>query len=191
MEARIKELFEEARSTQAHFIESERTMESMKAAARIMIECLKAGRKILLCGNGGSAADCQHIAGEIVGRFRRERSAWGAVALTTDTSVITAIGNDYSYADIFKRQVEGLGAAGDVLICYSTSGNSENVLLAIGEAKHKGMKTIALTGTGGGKMKGAVDVHIEAAAEATARAQECHLLAGHVLCELVEAAMTE
>jgi len=188
---RIAELFEEARGTQKAFVESAATVEALAKAARAIVECLEAGNKVLLCGNGGSAADCQHIAGEIVGRFRRERAGWGAVALTTDTSVLTAIGNDYSYDDIFKRQIEGLGAKGDVLVAYSTSGNSKNVLAAIDEAKRRGMTAIAFTGAGGGAMKGVVDVWIEGPSAETARAQECHMLAGHVICELVEAAMTE
>ena len=122
MKERIAELLKEARETQASFVESAATTDAIVKAAQLATECLEGGNKVLLCGNGGSAADCQHIAGEIVGRFRRERAGWAAVALTTDTSVLTAIGNDYSYDEIFKRQVEGLGQKGDVLIAYSTSG---------------------------------------------------------------------
>lgn len=155
-------------------------------AARLVAECLDRGGKVLLCGNGGSAADAQHIAGELVGRFKLERPAFHAIALTTDTSVLTSIANDYGFDEVFARQVGGLGAEGDVLLAYSTSGNSPNVLRAIEVAKPLGMKIVGLTGQGGGQMAGACDLLIAAPSTDTPIVQECHAAAGHTLCLLVE-----
>lgn len=155
-------------------------------AVRLIADCLDAGGKVLLCGNGGSAADAQHVAGELVGRFKLERPAFHAVALTTDTSVLTSIANDYGFEDVFARQVGGLGAQGDVLMAYSTSGNSKNVLRAIQAAKIVGMKVIGLTGEGGGQMANTCDVLIAAPSDDTPIVQECHAAAGHTLCLLVE-----
>lgn len=155
-------------------------------AARLLQKTLNAGHKILLCGNGGSAADSQHIAAEFIGRFRRERSALAAIALTTDTSIITALGNDYGYKTIFSRQVEALGKKGDVLIGSSTSGNSENVIEAIIKAKKLGVKTISLTGGNGGKIAKLSDISIVVPSTETARVQESHICIGHILCEIVE-----
>lgn len=144
------------------------------------------GYKILLCGNGGSAADAQHLAAELIGRFVKERRSLAAVALTTDTSILTSIANDYSYDTVFERQVEGLGRAGDVLIGISTSGNSENVLRAMKKARDIGMHTIGLTGEDGGKLKSICDLTLNVPSRITARIQEMHILAGHIICELVE-----
>lgn len=144
------------------------------------------GYKILLCGNGGSAADAQHLAAELIGRFVKERRSLAAVALTTDTSILTSIANDYSYDTVFERQVEGLGRAGDVLIGISTSGNSENVLRAMKKARDIGMHTIGLTGEDGGKLKSICDLTLTVPSRITARIQEMHILAGHIICELVE-----
>lgn len=144
------------------------------------------GYKILLCGNGGSAADAQHLAAELIGRFVKERRSLAAVALTTDTSILTSIANDYSYDTVFERQVEGLGRAGDVLIGISTSGNSENVLRAMKKARDIGMHTIGLTGEDGGKLKSICDLTLIVPSRITARIQEMHILAGHIICELVE-----
>ena len=155
-------------------------------AARLVAECLGAGGKVLLCGNGGSAADAQHIAGELVGRFKLERPAFHAVALTTDTSVLTSIANDYGFDEVFARQVGGLGAEGDVLLAYSTSGNSPNVLRAIEAAKALGMQVVGLTGEGGGQMAHVCDILIAAPSTDTPTVQECHAAAGHTLCLLVE-----
>jgi len=155
-------------------------------AVRTVTHCLSAGGKVLLCGNGGSAADAQHIAGELVGRFKLERPGYHAVALTTDTSVLTAVANDYGFDQVFARQVEGLGRQGDVLIGYSTSGNSANVVKAIEKAKAIGMNTIGLTGKGGGAMAALCDICIQATTTDTPIVQECHAAAGHILCALVE-----
>lgn len=154
-----------------------------------MTNCLKSGGKILACGNGGSAADAQHFAAELVGRFERERKELAALALTTDTSILTAIANDYHYDEIFSKQVRGLGKKGDILLAISTSGNSKNVVAAIDAAKKIGMHIIALTGNGGGKIAqllGAQDVHLCAPSTRTARIQETHLVLLHSLCDGVD-----
>ncbi|MCM0028542.1 MAG: phosphoheptose isomerase [Polynucleobacter sp.] len=154
-----------------------------------MTHCLESGGKILACGNGGSAADAQHFAAELVGRFERERKELAALALTTDTSILTAIANDYHYDDIFSKQVRGLGKKGDILLAISTSGNSKNVVAAIDAAKKIGMHIIALTGNGGGKIAqllGAQDVHLCAPSTRTARIQETHLVLLHSLCDGVD-----
>lgn len=152
---------------------------------------LKAGKKVMFCGNGGSAADSQHLAAEFVGRYKLERKALNSVALTVDTSILTAIGNDYGYDDVFRRQVEGIGQEGDVLIGLSTSGNSKNVLLAFEQAKAMGITTVAFTGCGGGKMKEAADICLDVPAGVTNHIQEQHITCGHLICELVEKAMYE
>jgi D-sedoheptulose 7-phosphate isomerase len=158
-------------------------------AGEALAAALKNGRKVLACGNGGSAADSQHFAAEIVGRFERERPSLPAIALTVDTSALTAIANDYSYDRVFSRQVEGLGNAGDVLLAISTSGNSKNVIEAVKVAQGKGLVVIALTGKDGGalgKMLRPDDHHLNVAHPRTMRVQEIHLLAIHCLCEVVD-----
>lgn len=165
---------------------SKKLMKEIAFAAAMMKVALVAGHKIMFCGNGGSAADSQHWAAEIVGRFQKERKGLPAIALTVDTSILTAIANDYGYDRIFARQVEALGNAGDVLVAVSTSGNSANVLAAIEEAKTKGIKTIGMTAAGGGKMAEVCDVCLVIPDKVTARAQEVHGLIGHILCEIVE-----
>lgn len=155
------------------------------------VKALKAGKKVMFCGNGGSAADSQHLAAELVGRYKMERRALNSIALTVDTSILTAIGNDYGYDDVFRRQVEGLGQEGDVLIGLSTSGNSRNVLLAFEQAKAMGITTVAFTGFKGGKMKEVADICLNVTAEVTNHIQELHIMSGHFICELVEKAMYE
>jgi D-sedoheptulose 7-phosphate isomerase len=145
-----------------------------------------ADRKLLLCGNGGSAADAQHIAAEFVNRFTLERPPLPAIALTTDTSIITSIGNDYSFEEVFSKQVKALGMEGDVLLAISTSGNSKNLLLAVKDAKRQGIHTVGLLGKDGGKLAGMVDMALVVKADNTARIQEAHILAGHILCHLVD-----
>ena len=145
-----------------------------------------ADRKLLLCGNGGSAADAQHIAAEFVNRFTLERPPLPAIALTTDTSIITSIGNDYSFEEVFSKQVKALGMKGDVLLAISTSGNSKNLLLAVKDAKRQGIHTVGLLGKDGGKLAGMVDMALVVKADNTARIQEAHILAGHILCHLVD-----
>ena len=154
-----------------------------------MTDCLRSGGKVMACGNGGSAADAQHFAAELIGRFERERQELAAIALTTDTSILTAVGNDYSYDEIFSKQVRGLGKKVDILIGISTSGNSKNVVKAIEAAKKLGIKIIALTGNGGGKIAsllGADDIHLCAPSTRTARIQETHLVLLHALCDGVD-----
>jgi D-sedoheptulose 7-phosphate isomerase len=158
-------------------------------AIELMFASVSHGGKILACGNGGSAADAQHFAAELVGRFERERRELGAIALTTDSSILTAIGNDYGYDEIFSKQVRALGKAEDVLLAISTSGNSKNVILAIAAAKKIGMKVVAFTGKGGGQMKeilGQEDIHICVPSDRTARIQETHLLLLHCLCDGID-----
>ena len=159
---------------------------ALQAIAQVMSAAVRRGAKILWCGNGGSAADSQHLAAELVGRFRRERPGLPSIALTTDTSILTAIGNDYGYDAVFSRQVEALGVCGDVLVGISTSGNSSNVLAALELARARGIVTVAFTGAGGGKM-GAIADHVFAVSSSdTARIQEAHILLGHTLCDWIE-----
>jgi D-sedoheptulose 7-phosphate isomerase len=150
-------------------------------------DCLNNGNKILLMGNGGSAADCQHIAAEIVGRYKRERRGLPAIAMTTDTSILTSVGNDYGFEYIFSRQVEALCAPDDIVIGLSTSGNSANVVAGINAAKQAGAYTVGLTGAGGGKLAELCDVTLAMPSSDTPRIQEAHILIGHILCELAEA----
>ena len=150
---------------------------------------LVAGGCVYWCGNGGSAADSQHLAAELVGRFRSDRKPLRSVALSTDSSVLTCIANDYDYDDVFARQVEGIARKGDVLVGISTSGNSENVVKALTSAKVLGLKTVALLGKDGGKAKAVADLSLVVPSHSTARVQEMHILIGHVLCELIEAEM--
>lgn len=163
-----------------------RILEQIAASAVIIKNSLKNGKKVLFCGNGGSAADSQHLAAEFVGRFQKERVGLPAIALTVDTSILTAVANDYGYDTVFARQVQALGNDGDVLVGLSTSGNSKNVLAAIAVAKAKGMQCIGLTAQGGGKMAEVCDICMSVPGPVTARAQEIHILIGHILCELVD-----
>ena len=169
------------------------TFESLRAletktiqAADLVAACLKSGGKLLVCGNGGSAADSGHIATEFTCRFQADRRPYPAIALSSDGGLLTAIGNDYSFQEIFARQVQAFGRPGDVLIALSTSGKSRKVLSAIEEAKRAGMKTIVFLGKGGGFTKGAADIEIQVAGTVTARIQEAHKFLLHVVCELVE-----
>ena len=161
-------------------------VESIEKAAELLIESIKAGGKILWCGNGGSAADAQHIAAELVGRYMKERKGLSAIALTTDTSAITSIANDYGFIHVFDRQVEALANKNDVLIGISTGGTSANILNAFKLAKNAGCKTIGLSGKDGGAFNNLCDVNLIVAAEDTPRIQEMHILIGHTLCHLIE-----
>lgn len=175
---------------QAHQETIEKTIEQMipqiEEASKIVVETLKNGNKVLLCGNGGSASDAQHISAELVGRYKTERRGLPAIALTTDTSALTAIGNDYGFDRIFDRQVEALVNEGDLLIGISTSGNSLNVLSALLLAKEMGAKILGLSGKGGGKLNYACDVNLVVPSDDTPRVQEMHILIGHILCQAVD-----
>jgi D-sedoheptulose 7-phosphate isomerase len=164
-------------------------MEHVENAAQSCIHCLRQGGKILLAGNGGSAADAQHIAGELVSRFAFDRPGLPAIALTTDTSILTAIGNDYGYERLFERQVQSLGRGGDILVGYSTSGKSPNILRALEEAQRKGMTTIGLTGNLGGPMQSLCNHLLEVPSSDTPKIQEGHLVLGHILCGLIESTL--
>ena len=160
--------------------------EPIEKVANVLINCLEKGGTIFWCGNGGSASDSQHLAGELVGRFAGERRPLKSIALTADSAVMTCIVNDYGYEHIFSRQVEALGSKGDVLVGISTSGNSKNVLNAFEVAKNKGVRTIGLLGKAGGMAKNLVDESIIVSSNSTARVQEMHILVGHILCDLIE-----
>jgi D-sedoheptulose 7-phosphate isomerase len=155
-------------------------------AAALLVATLRGGHKIMLAGNGGSAAEAQHFSAELVGRFRRERPAYAAIALTTDTSILTAIGNDYSYDDVFSRQVEGLGRSGDVLVAFTTSGNSENLVRAATTARERGVTVIAITGAHPSRLEEAADLTVRAPGADTPAVQELHTVITHVLCDIVE-----
>ena len=181
----VKEQIEASAQVKLKMAESE-VVESILRAAEYVIDALQSGGKVLLCGNGGSAADSQHIAAELVGRYKLNRKGLAAIALTTDSSILTSVGNDYGYHDVFRRQVEALGKRGDVLIGITTSGSSKNVILAMKEAKEKGMITIGLVGEKKETMKNLADVIISVPSDETPRIQEAHILVGHIICELVE-----
>lgn len=165
----------------------ENMLSTLATAADWMAETLRGGHKLLLFGNGGSAADAQHIACEFVGRFEQERRAWPAIALTTDTSALTALGNDYGIDALFARQVEALGQAGDLVLAFSTSGNSPNVLEGVKAARANGLRVIGLTGQSGGKLAALCDLALCVPSDRTARIQEAHITICHALCEVVEA----
>jgi len=154
--------------------------------ADVCRDAVRQGHKILICGNGGSAADSQHIAAEFVGRFVKERQGLPAIALTTDTSILTAIGNDYGYDEVFRRQVEALGQDGDVILGISTSGNSANVVEAFAQAKKQGLKILAFTGTKESRMSELAEFTLQVPASVTARVQECHIMVGHIICQYVD-----
>ena len=189
MQSIIKFEFEEhLKTSQATF---ESIGHSVEVAAKLCIDCLKNGNKILLFGNGGSAADAQHIAAELVGRYKTERKGLAAIALTTDTSALTAISNDYGYDCVFDRQVEALANSGDVAIGISTGGSSANVASALKLAKDLDCKTIGFSGRGGGEMNELCDINIVVPAQDTARIQEMHIVIGHTICHLIDLAFSE
>jgi D-sedoheptulose 7-phosphate isomerase len=165
---------------------SESLVETIKISTMVCIDALKKGKKILLAGNGGSAADTQHMAGGFVSRFMFDRPALSAIALTTDTSILTAIGNDYGYENIFSRQIEVIGNEGDIFIAYSTSGKSKNILMALNQAKSRRLISIGMTGNQGGAFKDLCDHTIEIPSSETPHIQEGHLMVGHSICALIE-----
>lgn len=184
MKDAITKMFEDSMSVKQDTLNT--NIDLIIQTVEIMTSCLKQGGKILFFGNGGSAADSQHIAAEFIGRFMKERKALAAIALTTDSSVLTCLGNDYSYEIIFSRQIEALGNKEDVAFGISTSGNSINVIKGIEQAKQQGLKTIVMTGGGGGKLNGMADIHLDVPSKSTARVQESHMCIYHAICELVE-----
>jgi D-sedoheptulose 7-phosphate isomerase len=187
LEKRIQDQFADSIATKQQAAQA--MPASIAAAVLVMAASLRAGGKIMACGNGGSAADSQHFAAELLNRFERERAPLAAIALTTDTSTLTSIANDYDYNQVFSKQVYGLGRSGDVLLAISTSGNSPNVLAAMAVAHERGIRVVALTGKGGGKMAAALlpdDIHLCVPASRTARIQEVHLLTLHCLCDGID-----
>jgi len=186
---RVIESIKESISAKERLLASADTVAAIARVSEVLIESLRAGHKLLLFGNGGSAADAQHIAAEFVGRFAFDRPALPALALSVNTSAVTAIGNDYGFDQVFSRQVEALGASGDVAVGISTSGNSPNVLQGLITARKMGLHTVAFSGGSGGKLKDAADHCICAPSSETPRIQECHILIGHIISQLVEQAI--
>ncbi|WP_418765585.1 D-sedoheptulose-7-phosphate isomerase [Mailhella sp.] len=186
MKEQIEKSLEE---TAERFRRLRRQAPILEAVARAWIDALKRGNKIMFCGNGGSAADSQHLAAELMGRYKFDRRPLPALSLTTDTSALTAIGNDYGYENVFSRQLRGLGVRGDVLVGISTSGNSRNVLEAFAVAREMGVFAVAFTGESGGRMKDAADLCLAVPSSVTNSVQEMHIACGHLVCGIVEAAM--
>ena len=184
---RIKQLADESIEAKRRFFQSQ--ADSVLRAAEMIVASVQEGGKVLLFGNGGSAADAQHIAAELVNRLNRDHPPIPAIALTTDTSILTSIGNDSSFDELFERQVRALGRRGDIAVAISTSGNSPNVLRAARAAREIGISVIALTGRGGGRLASEVDLALSVETESTQRIQETHITIGHIICELVEDAL--
>jgi D-sedoheptulose 7-phosphate isomerase len=186
--SRIRQQFEDSSAVKLRALDA--MAAPIEAAIRLMAASLRAGGKVMACGNGGSAADSQHFAAELLNRFEKERPPLAAIALTTDSSTLTSIANDYAYDQVFAKQVQGLGRAGDVLLAISTSGNSPNVAAAIAAAHARGVRVVALTGKGGGTIAAQLrsdDIHLCVPADRTARIQEVHLLTIHCLCDGIDA----
>jgi D-sedoheptulose 7-phosphate isomerase len=165
--------------------------ETLDRVVATLLASLRSGKKVLLAGNGGSAAEAQHFSAELVGRFKRERAPYAAIALTTDSSILTAVANDYGYGEVFARQVAALGQEGDVLITYSTSGESENLLRAAETARDRGMSVVAVTGSRASDLQRAADLAVRTPGADTANIQELHMVITHLLCDLVESALAE
>lgn len=182
----VSDIFKEIYELRSVLLDKE-LVSSVEKATQLLIETLKNGNKILVAGNGGSSADSQHLVGELVGRFLMERRALPAIALTTNTSILTAIGNDYSFDKVFSRQVEALGNRGDTLMVISTSGNAQNLISAVNTAKSLSINTIGLLGCDGGKLGSLVDIPIIVRLNSTPRIQEIHIIIVHTICQLVEA----
>ena len=186
MDARIATAFAEISE---NFLRLQACAPVVAAMAQVWVEALHSGNKVIFCGNGGSAADAQHLSAELMGRYKFDRPPLPALSLTTDTSALTAIGNDYGYQKVFSRQLRGIGKSGDVLVGISTSGNSQNVLEAFAVAREMGIRTVAFTGHGGVRMKEAAELCLCVPATATNSVQEMHIACGHMVCGLVEEAM--
>ena len=189
MKTFIRKQIEETARISDQMANDDQLVAMLEVAAQACIDCYRSGGKILLAGNGGSAADAQHIAGEFVSRFAFDRPGLPAIALTTDTSILTAIGNDYGYEMLFARQVQAHGQKGDVFIAYSTSGQSSNILVALKEARAQGLITVGLTGNRGGPMQELCDYVLEVPSSQTPKIQEGHIVIGHIICGLVESAI--
>ncbi len=185
----IKKSIQDSINVKASLLADDSMLQLIDDAAQLCISCFKTDGKVLLCGNGGSAGDAQHIAAELSGRFYYDRAPLYAEALHVNSSYVTAVANDYSYDDIYSRMVQAAGKPGDVLIGLSTSGNSENVLRALKLAKSQGMITIAFSGETGGKLAAIADICIKVPSTNTARIQESHILIGHILCEIIESSL--
>ena len=182
----IKNQIQASIDTKQNILNDDALMQTIAEVGRLCVKLYQDGKKTLLAGNGGSAADAQHIAAELVGRYGFDRPSIPSIALTTDTSNLTAIGNDYGYDKVFSRQMEGMGSEGDLFIGISTSGNSENIVNAINAAKAKGVTTVALVGRDGGEMARIADYAIVVPSNATPRIQESHILIGHMICDIIE-----
>jgi D-sedoheptulose 7-phosphate isomerase len=189
MRHKIEKILKEFILTGQNLLVNKRQLKIIQELADASIRSLKKGGKIILFGNGGSAADAQHIAAELVGRFKRDRRSLAALAISTNTSILTALGNDYGFDTIFARQIEAIAKKEDLAIGISTSGNSPNVILGIKRAKQIGLKTAALTGNSGGKIAKLADIAIRAPSDNTPRVQEIHILVGHIICQLIEEAL--
>ena len=186
MKAYIKDQIKKSYETKQAIYENEALLDDIVRVAKLCVALYKTDKKTLLAGNGGSAADAQHIAAELVGRYGFDRPSIPSLALTTDTSNLTAIGNDYGYDFVFSRQLEGMGQEGDIFIGISTSGNSVNIINAFESAKKKGVTTVALVGRDGGKMAQMADYSLIVPSDSTPRIQESHILIGHILCDIIE-----
>lgn len=186
MKEKIKELLQESIKVKDAIIKTQ--VSTIELIAKEIISCLKNGHKIIFFGNGGSAADSQHLAAELIGRFQKERRPLPAISLNTNTSVITALANDYGYESVFAKQIEALAQTGDIAIGISTSGKAKNVIAAVKKAKEMDIKTIALTGNTGGELSRLADISLVVPSLITARIQEAHICIGHVICQLVEEA---
>jgi len=186
MNPRIQEVINQSIKVKQQILENQDLLERIEVVSKICTDALQADKKILFCGNGGSAADAQHLAAEFSGRFYHDRDPLFAEALHVNTSYLTAVGNDYSYDEIYSRLVKAKGRSGDVLFGISTSGNSKNILRAFEQAKEQGVITIAMTGESGGKMKDLADYLLNIPSTDTPRIQESHIMVGHIICELVE-----
>ena len=186
MQNKIKDIISSSISVKQAVLADEQLTTTVEKVTDMIVKAFRAGNKVLFCGNGGSAADAQHLAAEFSGRFYTDRDALPSEALHVNTSYLTAVANDYSYDVVYSRMIKGIGRKGDVLVGLSTSGNSNNIILAFEQARENGMVTVAFTGATGGKMKGLVDYLINVPSTDTPRIQESHILLGHIVCQLVE-----
>ena len=189
MQTTIKEAIKASIRAKHTLLEDQRLLQEIETVAQACIEVYQRDGKVLFCGNGGSAADAQHLAAELSGRFYFDRPPLFAEALHVNTSFVTAVGNDYSYEAIYERMVKAAGRSGDLLFAISTSGNSPNIILAAEKAQSLGLKVVAMTGETGGKLRGAADFLLNAPSNDTPRIQECHMLMGHTICQLIEASL--